>query len=51
MTRLTWQENGEEFFLSGGSTPGSPLLTYTQTKNCAYGATAINPDIMDVYVE
>jgi penicillin amidase len=48
LTRLTW---GEDNFVAGGSSPGFPLFTYCRSKNLAYGATAINPDISDLFVE
>jgi penicillin amidase len=48
LSRLSW---GDGFYLAGGSTPGFPLFTYARAKNIAYGATAINPDISDLFVE
>lgn len=42
---------GKDNFVTGGSTPGFPLFTYARTKYQSWGATAINPDISDLYVE
>lgn len=49
LSRLSWK-NGTEF-IAGGSTPGFPLFTYARTKYIAWGVTAVNPDISDLFVE
>lgn len=40
-----------EYHVTGGCTPGFPLFTYARTKYVSWGATAINPDISDIFVE
>lgn len=55
-TRLSWNhtyENGEEerVFLAGGSLVATPSFTYGRTKYAAWGCTALNPDVMDLYIE
>jgi len=47
-SRLRW---GKDNFIVGGNTPGMPMFTYARTKHLAYGATALNPDITDTFVE
>lgn len=42
---------GKDYYVTGGATPGFPLFTYAKTKYSSWGATAINPDISDLYVE
>lgn len=46
---LRWG-NGE-YYVNGGCTPGFPLFTYAKSKFASWGATAINPDISDLFVE
>lgn len=45
---LRW---GKDKFITGGSTPGVPVFTYARTKYLAWGATALNPDATDIFVE
>ena len=49
MINIRWGDNDE--FIMGGSSPGMPLFTYARTKYVAWGATAVNPDITDLFVE
>ena len=35
----------------GGSTPGFPLFTYARSTYVSFGATALNPDITDLFIE
>ena len=57
LTRLSWNETesstGEEYrtYMLGGSIVGMPFFTYARTPFGAIGATALNPDITDVFVE
>ena len=56
LTRLSWNEtdsSGEEYktYMLGGSIVGMPFFTYARTPFAAIGATALNPDITDVFVE
>lgn len=48
MITLNW---GEDEFIVGGSHIGLPLFSYARTKFMAWGATAINPDVSDLFVE
>jgi acyl-homoserine lactone acylase PvdQ len=48
LTRLSW---GADHYIAGGTAVGFPLFLYSRSKNVAYGATAINPDISDLFVE
>lgn len=48
MVKLSW---GDGNYLAGGSTPGLPLFTYARSKDVAWGATALNPDLSDLFVE
>lgn len=45
---LRW---GDGYYITGGSTPGIPAFTYARTKFVAWGATALNPDANDIFVE
>lgn len=45
---LRW---GEDEYLVGGSHVGLPVFSYARTKYMASGATAINPDVSDLFVE
>lgn len=49
MITLQWGKDGE--FLMGGSHVGLPLFSYARTKYLAWGATAVNPDVSDLFVE
>ena len=57
LTRISWNETdettGEEYrtYVVGGSYVGCPTFTYGRTPFGAYGGTALNPDVMDVFVE
>ena len=57
MTRLRWNSTdsytGEEFRASlvTASVVGTTILTHGRSDNIAWGITAINPDITDLYVE
>ena len=57
LTRLSWNETdsstGEEYqtYMLGGSIVGMPFFTYARTPFGGIGATALNPDITDVFVE
>lgn len=57
MTRLRWNTTdpltGEEFRASlvTASVVGTTILTHGRSDNIAWGVTAINPDITDLYVE
>lgn len=56
LTRLSWNatdETGEEYktYIIGGSFVGVPSFTYARSPFAAIGATALNPDIMDMFVE
>jgi len=48
LTSIRW---GNGSYITGGVTPGLPLFTYARAKNVAWGATALNPDITDLFVE
>eukprot|EP00347_Sterkiella_histriomuscorum_P009270 403341851 len=48
MITLQW---GEDEYLMGGSHIGLPLFSYARTKYMAWGATAINPDVSDLFIE
>ena len=37
--------------MAGGSFVGMPAFIYARTPFASYGATAINPDVMDLFVE
>jgi len=41
----------DDNFIIGGCIIGSPLMTYGRSKNFSWGATALNPDISDLFVE
>lgn len=49
MVSLQWGDDGD--YLMGGSHVGLPLFSYARTKYMAWGATAINPDVSDLFVE
>lgn len=44
-------EEGHSGYLVGGSVTGLPLFTYGRTAHYAWGATALNPDNTDLFVE
>lgn len=56
---LSWKEdlskdksNGAKGgYIIGGSVTGLPLFTYGRSPSYAWGATALNPDNTDLYVE
>lgn len=54
---VSWKEdldktgNSENGFIVGGSVPGLPLFTYGRSAAYSWGATALNPDNTDLYVE
>lgn len=48
MVSLRW---GKDRFVVGGSTVGLPIFSYGRGKHFAWGATALNPDNSDLYVE
>lgn len=55
---ISWKEDLSEDgsgkdggFMVGGCVPGLPLFTYGRSKSYAWGATALNPDNTDLYVE
>jgi hypothetical protein len=49
----TDSSTGEEYqtYMLGGSIVGMPFFTYARTPFGGIGATALNPDITDVFVE
>lgn len=49
MITLQWGDDNE--FVMGGSHVGLPLFSYARTKYMAWGATAINPDVSDLFIE
>ena len=56
MVGMSWTDGisdsqKEGGYLVGGSIPGLPLFTYGRSKSYAWGATAINPDNLDLFVE
>ena len=57
LTRISWnatdEATGEEYktYISGGSYVGIPDFTYKRGPFGTYGATALNPDVMDLFVE
>ena len=57
LTRISWNETdpktGESYktFISGGTYVGMPAFIYARTPFASYGSTAINPDVMDLFVE
>lgn len=48
MVTLRW---GEDEYLAGGSHIGIPIFSYARTKYVTWGATALNPDNSDLFVE
>jgi acyl-homoserine lactone acylase PvdQ len=50
---LSWKqsEDIEEGYIIGVSIVGIPIFTYGKSKYNAWGATAINPDNTDLFVE
>lgn len=48
MTTLRW---GKDDFIAGGSNIGLPVFSYGRTKYLSWGATALNPDNSDLFVE
>ena len=57
LTRLSWNEidpaTGEKYdtYMLGGSIVGMPFFTYARSPFGAIGATALNPDMADMFVE
>ena len=61
LTGLTWKKNfngpsdleddGKERYIIGGSVVGLPVISYGRSANYAWGATAVNPDNSDLFVE
>jgi len=55
VTRLRWNitegEDAERTFLVGGSLVGTPSYTYGRSPHGAFGVTALNPDVTDLFVE
>jgi penicillin amidase len=57
MTRLRWNvtdiETGETYrtYLAGASLLGSPVMTHGRSPIVAWGLTAINPDVSDLFIE
>jgi penicillin amidase len=51
--RMSWIDplTQSRTFVSGASLVGSPSFTYGRTPYLAFGVTALNPDITDLYVE
>jgi len=51
--RMSWTDptTGEEAYVLGASFVGTPAYSYARGKYGAYGVTALNPDVMDLYVE
>jgi acyl-homoserine lactone acylase PvdQ len=47
----TTDGSGEGGFISGNSVVGTPMYIYARTKGFAWGCTAANPDLTDLYVE
>lgn len=50
-TRISWTENNTKTYIAGGSNVGMPLFTYQVTPTYASGVTALNPDVLDLFVE
>lgn len=48
MVSLRW---GKDKYVVGGSTVGLPIFSYGRSKHFTWGATALNPDNSDLYVE
>ena len=57
LTRIAWtakdKNTGETYptFSAGGTFVGIPTFIYARTPFASYGPTALNPDVMDVFVE
>jgi acyl-homoserine lactone acylase PvdQ len=51
--RMSWIDptTKERTFVSGASIVGSPAYTYGRTPYLAFGVTALNPDVIDLYTE
>jgi acyl-homoserine lactone acylase PvdQ len=51
--RLGWNDptTGERTGITGGSLVGSPAFTFGRTPYVSWGTTAVNPDVIDLYVE
>ena len=47
MIGLRWEDN----YMVGGSMMGMPVFSYGRTKYFTWGATAVNPDNSDLFVE
>lgn len=50
-TRISWTEGNSKTYIAGGSNVGIPLFTYQVTPTYASGVTALNPDVLDLFVE
>ena len=48
MISLQW---GEDNYVVGGSHIGMPQMSYGRSRYIAWGPTAINPDISDLFIE
>jgi len=48
MATLRW---GDGHFIAGGSNIGLPVFSYGRSRHLAWGATALNPDNSDLFVE
>ena len=46
-TYVKWKDN----FFAGAAVPGMFINSYSRTKHGAYGTTAMNADVSDLYVE
>ena len=53
MIRVAWKDpaTGERTYIAGGSLVGSPTYTFGRTPHLSWGTTAVNPDVVDLYVE
>jgi len=50
--RMSWYDaDGDKSYIMGASVVGSPTITYGRTKFMAFGVTALNPDVIDMYTE
>lgn len=56
LTAVSWKQSYDEDsteggYVVGGSVIGLPVFSYGRSKYYAWGATALNPDIQDLFVE
>jgi acyl-homoserine lactone acylase PvdQ len=49
LSAMSWKNNTN--YIIGGQVPGIPVFTYGRGPSYAWGATALNPDNTDLYVE